>query len=288
VSRAIRTELFKLRKRGLTWILLYVLIGILVLVNLIIFAITRIQLPSSAPHDLADIAALLLLRSSIPFSLFILSTFGAVLAVILMGSAVGNEYNWRTIRLALISTESRFKFLLAKVIAVAFAILIGMLIGVAVGFLTSIITTAIGGDHYDFSFATGSYFWDQFLQFWRTFFIILPFTLLAFLFAVLGRSAMPGIAVGIGVAFLEPLITGLMRLAGGWVDNIPDYLFSANVNAINALNQLPSGFGSGQGFGGGSTFALPSVPHAFIVLAVYCLVFAVIPFYLFRKRDVTG
>jgi ABC-2 type transport system permease protein len=160
-------------------------------------------------------------------------------------------------------------------------------IGVAVGFVMSIITTAIGGSSFDFSFATGGYIWDQFVQFWRTYFIILPFTLLGFLFALVGRSAMPGIAVGIGVAFLESIITALMRLAGGWVANIPDYLFTANVNAINALNQLPTGFGSGQGFGGSST-NLPSAEHAFIVLAVYIVIFTVVPFYIIRRRDVTG
>ena len=164
---------------------------------------------------------------------------GSVLAVILAASSIGNEYNWRTIRIALISSESRFKFLGAKLISIAIIILIGMVIGLATGFVMGLITTAIGGNSFDFSFATGGYFWDQFLQFWRTFFVILPFMLLGFLFALVGRSAMPGIAIGIGILFLEPIITSFMGLAGGWVAKIPDYLFNANVNAINALNKLP-------------------------------------------------
>ena len=287
MNRQIQAELFKLRKRGMTWILLYILIGILVLVYTLLFAISRIQLPSQAPSDLLNIGNLLGLKVSIPFALSILSSFGAVLAVILVASSIGNEYNWRTIRVALISSESRFKFLAAKLISVAIVIFIGMVIGLAVGFLMSMITTAIGRNTFDFSFASGSYLWDQFVQFWRTYFIILPFTLLGFLFAVVGRSAMPGIAVGIGVAFLEPLITTLMRLAGGWVAKIPDYLFTANVNAINALNQLPQGFGSGQGFGG-SAITLPGVTHAFIILGIYVVAFIIIAFYLFHHRDVTG
>jgi MFS superfamily sulfate permease-like transporter len=133
---------------------------------------------------------------------------------------------------------------------------------------------------FDFSFATGSYLWDQFLQFWRTFFVILPFALLGFLFAVVGRSAMPGIAIGIGILFLEPIITALMRLAGGWVDNIPDYLLNANVEAINTLNKLPQGFGGGFP---GATTQYPSVIHAFTTLSIYILVFLVIAFYLFRR-----
>jgi len=153
----------------------------------------------------------------------------------------------------------------------------------------SIITTAIGGTGFDFSFITGSYMWSEFLQFWRTFFIILPFVFLGLLFAVVGRSAMPGISIGIGILFLEPLITSFMRLAGGWVSNVPDYLFSANVNTINALNNLSGRFfgGGGGGFGG-SLSQGPSVLHASIVLAAYILVFTGSAFYLFHKRDVTG
>ena len=74
--------------------------------------------------------------------------------------------------------------------------------------------------------------WAQFLQFWRTFFIIMPFALLGFLMAIVGRSAMPGIATGIGVVFLEEIITAFMRLAGGWIAKVPDYLLNANVSAI--------------------------------------------------------
>jgi ABC-type transport system involved in multi-copper enzyme maturation permease subunit len=111
--------------------------------------------------------------------------------------------------------------------------------------------------------------------------------LLGCLFALAGRSAMPGIAIGIGILFLEPIITSFMTLAGGWVAKIPDYLFTANVNAINALNNLPI---PGKFSGGmiGSSSQTPSVSHAFAVLSVYIVIFICVAFYLFRKRDVTG
>lgn len=287
MTRLIGSELFKLRKRSMTWILLYILIGITAILYLLLFAISRITIPSRGDGGppIESMTNLLGLPLAIPFALSILTSFGAVLAVILMASSVGNEYNWRTIRIALISSQGRLKFLGAKLISVAVLILIGMVIGLAAGFAMSLITTAIGGNSFDFSFATGGYLGDQFLQFWRTFFILIPFTLLGFLFVVVGRSAMPGIAIGIGILFLEPIIASLMRLAGGWVSNIPNYLFSANVNAINALNNLPSGF---HGEFGGSTSQTPSVIHAFVVLATYAVVFLIIAFFLFRKRDVTS
>ena len=261
------------------------IIGIMIIIRLLLFAISRITLPDHASPAMGNLQNLQGLPLSIPFGLFILTTFGALLAVILMASSIGNEYNWRTIRIELISSEGRLKFLVAKLISVAILILIGMAIGLATSFVMSLITNAIGGNSFDFSFVTGGYLWDQFLQFWRTFFILLPFTLLGFLFSVIGRSAMPGIAVGIGILFLESIITSFMRLAGGWIANIPDYLFTANVNAINALNKLPAGFGMGLG---GASSQAPSIPHAFIVLSVYIVIFIGVAFFLFHKRDVTG
>jgi ABC-2 type transport system permease protein len=287
VTKIIRAELLKLRKRSLTWILLYVLIGIMILLHSLLYLVSKITIPGQTGPGPGDLQSLLGLPMSLPFALTILTSFGAVLAVILTASSIGNEYNWRTLRIALISSESRLKFLGAKLISIAVLILIGMVIGLATGFVMGLITTAIGGNTFDFSFLTGTYLWDQFVQFWRTFFVILPFALLGALFAIVGRSAMPGIAIGIGILFLEPIITTFMSLAGGTVAKIPDYLFTANVNTINALNKLPIPGGFSGGFGS-STTQMPSVTHAFVVLSVYIVIFAGVAFFLFRKRDVTG
>ncbi len=283
MSRLLRAELFKLRKRGMTWILLYIMIGIMVLINLLLLAIYNISVPDHA-RQMARLLNIISLSSSIPFSLSILSSFGAVMAVILMASSVGNEYNWRTLRIALISSEDRLKLLAAKVISVVILVVIGMVVSVVVGFIMSIITNSIAGNALNFGFITGSYCWYQFLQFWRTLFIIMPFALMGLLFSVVGRSAMPGIAVGAGILFLEPIITALMSAAGGWVSSIPKYLFAANVDVINDLNNLPGGFGAF----GGSAAQDPSVLQAFIILGAYMVVFITVAFYLFKKRDVTG
>lgn len=284
MTRLIGTELFKLRKRSMTWILLYVLIGLMIIFRLILFAISQIA-PEGGGPGVGTLNQLLGMPSAIPFALSILASLGAVLATILTASSVGNEYNWRTIRLSLISSESRVKFLASKLTAIMIIILIGMVIGVAVGFIVSMITGAFGGNEFDFSFMTGSYLWDQFAQFWRTFFIIMTYSLMGFLFAIIGRSSMPGIAVGIGISFIEPIITSFMRLANNWVSDIPDYLFNANVEVINRMANLPGEFG--EGFFG-QAIEYPSVAHAFTVLAIYMVVFLVVGFYLFHKRDITG
>jgi ABC-2 type transport system permease protein len=279
----IGAELFKLRKRLMTRVLLGVLVGVIVLVNLLLLAISNVTIPGADEHN--NLQNLLGLPAAIPFAFMMISSFGTVLVVIMAASSIGNEYNWRTIRTALISSESRFKFLTAKLVSLVVMTLAGMLIGVLAAMVMSLITTAIGGYAFDFDFITGSYLWDQFLQFWRTFYVIMPYGLLGFLMAIVGRSAMPGIATGIGVGFLETIITTFMVLAGGWIARVPDYLPSANVNALMALNNLPRGFG---GMLGGGSDNLPDPVHAVIVLAVYSLVFLGLSYYLFGKRDVTG
>ena len=287
VTRLIGAELFKLRKRLMTRVLLFVLVGILIILYLLLLAVSKIAIPAHGPSEIGEIQNLLGLPLAIPFALSILSSLGSVLAVILMASCVGNEYNWRTIRTVLICSESRFKLLGAKLISTGTLVLIGLVVGVAIGFIMSLITTAIGGYSFDFSFATGGYLWDQFLQFWRTFFVMIPYILLGFLFAIVGRSAMPGIALGIGILFLESLVTTFMSLAGGWIAQVPDYLLAANVRAITSLANLPQGFNQGMGVGN-TSMQMPGVIHAFTMLAIYSLVFLVLAFYLFRKRDVTG
>ena len=286
LGRMIGAEFLKLRKRSITRVLVFILAGIISLVNLLLLAISKVDLPAGNGPGMGNMSTLLGLSSAVPFTLSLIASFGVVLAIILAASSMGSEYNWKTIRTAIISSESRFKFLTAKLISISAMILMGMVIGVVVGIIMSLITNAIGGYTFDFSFLTGSYVWQQFLQFWRTFYTIIPFALLGFMMSIVGRSAMPGISTGIGVVFLESIITTFMRLASGWIAKVPDYLLNANVQAITALNELPRGFGRmGVGTTGDTA---PSVTHAYITLGIYALAFLVLAYYLFRKRDITG
>jgi ABC-type transport system involved in multi-copper enzyme maturation permease subunit len=68
----------------------------------------------------------------------------------------------------------------------------------------------------------------------------------------------------------------------GWLAKIPNYLLSINVAKINSLSQ------SSATIQVGTSTQTPSALHAFIVLAVYCIVFIAISFTIFQKRDVTG
>ena len=284
LGRMIGAEFLKLRKRQMTWVLLGILVAIIVIVNLLLLAVSKVKTPAGGPGT-GNIATLLGLQSAIPFAFSIMASIGSLLAIILTACSIGSEYGWKTIRPALVSSESRFKFIVSKLISLGLLILMGMLIAVIAGFIMGLITTGLGGNAYSFSFLTGSYAWTQVLQYLRTFYVIMPFALLGFMMAIVGRSAMPGIATGVGFLFLEAIITAFMTAAGGWIAKVPAYLLNSNVTAITALNKLPGRFGGG---GGTDATAVPSLTHAFIILGLYSVVFLFLSLYLFKKRDVTG
>ncbi|MBE0431402.1 MAG: ABC transporter permease subunit [Dehalococcoidia bacterium] len=287
--RLINAEFFKLRKRLMTRVLLFVLMGVTAVACLVLLAISRRVITGPGLGMMQGGAGTinpLGLPLALPIALSIISTLGAVLAVILSANSIGSEYSWRTIRTMLICSEGRLKLLGAKLIAVAALVLIGMVIGLATGFAMSLVTTAIGGYAFDFSFATSQFLWEQFLQFWRVFYVLVPYILLGFLFAVVGRSVMPGSALGIGVLFLEPIATAFMGTAGGWIARIPDYLLAANVRVITSMGSPPQ-FITAQPEAVISS-QTTGTAHAFITLALYNIVFIAAAFYLFRKRDVTG
>jgi ABC-2 type transport system permease protein len=279
----ISAEMLKLINRTMTKVFLIIIVVVIALANVLIFAATN-KNPVFSPQGVTGAPDLL--SSAIPSALSIISFFGLFLAAIYIASSVGNEYGWKTIRTELISSESRFKFLTAKLVSLSVFIILGMLIAVLVGFVTRLISVGVGGYSYNFSFFTGTYAWNEFLQFWRTFFVIMPYGLLGFMMAIVGRSSMPGIATSIGVFFLESIVTAIMRSVNGWISHVPDYLLSANVNAIQALNNQSSTVRVNGN--GGTNAGLPSVPHAFIVLSIYSLAFLALGYYLFKKRDVTG
>jgi ABC-2 type transport system permease protein len=289
MARLIAAELFKLRKRLMTRMLLVVLVGVISITCLVLLAISRATIGGpglEATPGQAGLVNPLGLPLALPIALSIISSLGVVLAVILSASSIGSEYNWRTIRTMLICSEGRLKLLGGKLIAVALLVLAGMALGLATGLVMSLLTTAIGGYVFDFSFATGQFLQDQLLQFWRVFYVMMPYMLLGFLFAIVARSVMPGIALSIGVFFLEPIATAFMNVAGGWIAKVPNYLLRANVRAITATGGLPQWI-TVEGENGIAS-QTPGTAHAFITIALYSLAFIALAFYLFRKRDVTS
>ena len=86
LGRLIKAEFYKLQKRTMTKVLIIVMVGIIVLVDFLLLAISNVNLPPGMGGG-GRIENLLGLPSAIPFSLTLISSFGAVLTIILMASS---------------------------------------------------------------------------------------------------------------------------------------------------------------------------------------------------------
>ena len=277
----------------MTYILLLILIGLFALIMSITQAIAigstttttvvnGIPTTQSVPVLAANVQ---FLQGAITSSIAMLGgIIGVVLAVVLVANGMGSEYGWNTIRPYLLCSESRSKMFTSKLVADVIFVVAGMIIGVITVILLGVLFTTIRGFSWSLGAGTLSFTGNQLLDFVRAFYVILPYALLAFLFTVLGKSTAAGIGFGIGASVLESIITGLLSIAHGWLAKIPDYLLSPNISKITSL----SGASGGVTVRAGTNTPGPSSLHAFIVVAVYCVVFIAISYTIFRRRDVTG
>ncbi len=183
IARLVDVEIFKLRKRTLTWILLAVLIALIVLVYVLLWAVTE-TLASSATGgtstlgdiqitNLENIRETIYLRQAVPFGLEMTRAIGLFLAVILAAACVGSEYDWSTIRPYLTATRTRAEYLQGKIIAVALLVLAGTAAGMVTALLTSAVITEIAGSS-DYSFVDAGYIGDSVLSYGRTLLAICP------------------------------------------------------------------------------------------------------------------
>ena len=139
-------------------------------------------------------------RPVVPFALQIIATFGTLLAVVLAAGAAGSEYAWGTVRLMATASSGRLRLITSPLIVVFLMVALIALMAIIVALAYSaIITTANGGS--DFSFVTPGFVKEQMFAFGRTLFVMSPFVALAFAAAIVGRSTLAGVGVGLAVAF---------------------------------------------------------------------------------------
>ena len=293
MQRLIAVEFFKLRRRMMTWVVTALMIGIIVLLYSILWSISG-RAGGYFDQDLGRRVAYqelrrgLFLEAGVPFALQIIAGFGALLAIILAAGAAGSEYAWGTVRLMATASSGRLRLITARLIVVCAMVAAGTLVAVAVALAYSfIITTYSGGS--DFDFITWGFLKDQFLAYLRTLLVLAPYVSLAFAAAIVGRSTLAGAGAGIGVAFLEPLISGLMRLGGARWEEVPNYLIAANRQVVLIQNKVPAALPSfGPSERDLARHGAHSPEAAALILALYTVGFLAVAFSVSRRRDITS
>lgn len=276
----IRVELFKLRKRNMTWIMIIVLAAFLSLIFFAVYGITANPPHRMPPESLETMRNLITFPGAFQMIFSTAQNIGAILLTIIVASSVGNEYGWGTIRQTLIRKGIRYQYVLSKLVAFIVYALIGIVIAFIIGFGLALLTTQWINGVLNWDFITASYIGELFTMYGWAFYGLFVYILLAMLFSILGRSAIVGIGATLGYYFVESIAISIFNQSGGWLSEIPNYLIGHNISAILPATLMQGPFASSG--------ALPSTLYASIVLAIYCVVFLGLSLYLFKRRDVTA
>lgn len=291
--RLLDVEVFKLRQRRMTWLLLAILLGLIVIVYLLLWAVTETLTEQATtptqgnglftPPSLSDVRDAIFLQQAVPFGLQITQGAGTFLSVILASSLIGAEYGWTTIRPYLTAVPTRWQYLASKLAALVVLIVLGTAAGMATALVTSSLITFIGGDP-DFGFIDGPYILESLASYGRTLLAMSPYIAMAVFFATLGRSTMGGIGSSLGVLILEAIVTSLMVLAGGFAADLTNLFPGPNADTLMLANNLELALRQEQQ-------AQVEVPRleawgAGLVLAGYTVTFIAGTFVLFQRRDI--
>jgi ABC-type transport system involved in multi-copper enzyme maturation permease subunit len=287
----LRSELFRLRRRWMPWVLLLCLVALAFFVYLIIDLSVQSQIqalqngtPSTTngpPQTEAQLRQELeALRPSqvMNLGLGVVGGFGSVLLIVLSASLFGNEFNWGTLRVILALGAGRERFLAAKYLTVVLYAVLFTIAGVLAALAGSEIVASISSlDRTippDFGLQLA-------LSVGRTVYTLLPYVALAALIAVWSKSAGAGIAIGLVVNFAEGIVTALLVQFNRDYATIANFGLSRNVDTINRLSAPPAAAVPGQA-------AHLEPGQAALVLLVYTVLFVGVAMWRFRSRDVTS
>ncbi|HWV24777.1 MAG TPA: ABC transporter permease subunit [Thermomicrobiales bacterium] len=259
-----QSEVFRLRKRAQSWILIvltFLLVGVFyggfTIGSFFATGANKDDLLRELPFDqLSD------------FGLSIgLGFFGGVMLVIVAAGMMGNEFSWNTLRPLVARASSRSSLLTAKLLAlllytVVFSVIVAILVGVL-----SIVSSLIAG--VDVAFSGGAVV-DAAWFTLRMIVASLPYLAFAFMLATVVRSNAAGIAGALGLSFLEPTVFGLLGLISSVFHKIEKGGISYNQSQLMTWN------------GWGDEW----VP--LVILLAYTVLFLAISFWVFLRRDVTS
>lgn len=267
----LQSELFRLRKRPMSWVLPVILCGLIAAFYVIFYFAARHSSDSSQIDQL-----------SLPWVFNGGGTFviqiGTILLTVLASSIIGSEYSWNTIRPLLARAKSRGGMLTAKWLTVAFYTVGLIVIGMVVAVVASYIMSQIAGID---TGASTSLFQDIVVGTIRLMWAAAPYAALAFLIALWTKSNAAGISVGLAVFFVEPIVWLLLRQFNDVFKTIEKAGISWNANELINSNMHAT---SGNAFAISTTRAWESAG----ILGIYIVIFVVLSYIVLNRRDVTS
>ena len=268
-------ELLKVRNR---WLLYALLLPVVALLAMQTFA----GYFAGWRHD-HDIEALRwsVLPSALPSMLDLLQYLGSIAFSIVAASAVATEYSWGTARQMLIRGLTREQYLATKLLGLAVVCAAGFLLVLALALIFSASVTVLEDRR-----PPGASGAEAVLMVLRAAYGILPYVLLAFALAVVGRSTTLGVG-GILIFIVgESIVLAILTGIGGGAADARAFFLGHNVAAVLAANRFyPTDAISLAPRPPLEASELPDAAAGAVVIALYCAAFLAVAFWVFRTRD---
>jgi ABC-2 type transport system permease protein len=280
MRRSVAVELFLLRKRASTWILLGIWTTLATFFSYVLPYVDYRNEESSAgpgvvplgdlvPHSFAGH-----LSEGFPF-------FGGVFALMLGVLALGSEYGWGTLRTLLVQRPGRLRMLGAKLLALGAALVPFVLTVFAVGAVSSYAIARGEGAEIDWPSA-----WLVVRALAAGWLILAAWAALGVVLGVLSRGT--SLAIGVGILYalvVEGLISAFADQVS-FLQPLVDFFLRANAYSLVAGVGATT---SGAASNGPGSFEGPYVApqQALLVLVAYVAGFLVLTGFTLRRRDVT-
>lgn len=295
LAQLFRAEWLKLRRRPMALALLGLFLSLMV-VYLGLWALVvalhegvlgGVALEALQPAQLAEIKRQLSFPGIFGAVLGQINGTGGILAVILAAGSLGSDYGWGTLRVMVSRAPDRGAYLLAKLLALLLGLLIGCLIALSMGALIALAASAWLGLP---STLTAGDLAALPVGIARALFVILPYLLATLAAAAYGRSVLAGVGGGLIFLALDVSAGSLGSLAqmSDQVRAVANLLLQPNINALVVANSRLFGLDQSILAGGLNLDLLPSPAQASLVIAVYCLLFALGAWRTLTRRDITG
>jgi ABC-2 type transport system permease protein len=275
--RSVGAELFVLRKRASTWVLMgvWAFLGLLFAYLLPYLAYRGavggpVQPPLEAmlPEDL--VANVL---GGFPF-------FGGVFALMLGVLAAGSDYGWDTLKTVLVQRPSRLRVLGAKLAAIAIGLVPFVVVLFAGGAVASVLIAGAEGAAVHWPPV-----WELVRGLGAGWFVLATWAAVGVVLAVASRGT--SLAIGLGILYalvIEGLLSTLANEVA-WLDGLVEYFLRANAYSLVTAIGVPAA--SLRDNGPGSFFGpFVGTGQAIVVLSLYIACAVAIAAALLRRRDV--
>ncbi|RFU61503.1 ABC transporter permease [Bacillus sp. V59.32b] len=200
----------------------------------------------------------------------------ALFAIIIAAGMVASEFSWGTIKLLLIRPISRVKILLSKYVVVLLFSLLMLSVLFVLSFISGAIFFGMGDPTPYLAYVDGeiiekSHVGHLIVSYLLESVGLLMFSTMAFMISAAFRNSSLAIGISIFLLLMGGTVTSLLAIKFDWAK----YLLFANVDLNQYFDTSPMVEGMTLAF-------------SLITLLVYFIIFHVISFMAFVKRDITA